>query len=565
MLALTLNPGFVPLLAAFLVLAAPRGLRAPTMAGAALLALWLLLDHEFGAASAMAQMGLPVVLLNLDALNRIFGIALLLALIIVAIYSGARRNRYEDAAILLMCGGAVSALFVGDLISFVASASLAWPSSAWLVFCSTLEDANRAGGRLLIWHGLEGLLFLVGVAFHLSSGAQSAVLGRLDVATIGGGFIFAALMIRVGAPFAHVWLKDSVSHASPVGGVALTAMSTMLGVYGLARFFPGEPLLMPIGAAMIAIGAFYAAAEDDLRRAGAYGLMAQTGVCVALIGDGAPLAMAAAEGTAFTAIFAFMALQATLGAVVERVGAAARVSALAGLSRAMPITSFLLVGAGLAVSAAPGFALYATHTVALQATAEWEKLWLWTLIAALPAVLLVSLMLRIVLAAYRPLARPPRMHEAPYSMLLGAGLATFFCISVGLAPRWLYGLMPAELSFDAFAIDRLAPQLELLGVAGLLGVAFRVFGLSPKANFAQLLDIDALYRGPLASAGRWSGVLMLRAYGAWQELSRRVARAIAAAVEGWISRCDRPYATSIASFVQIAVISGVLGLMLFAR
>lgn len=565
MLALTLNPGFVQLIAAFLVLAAPRAFRAPLMAASAILALWLLLDHEFGAASAMAQMGLPVVLLNLDALNRIFGIAMLLALIIVSIYSGARRNRYEDAAILVMCGGAVSALFVGDLVSFVAAASLAGLAAAWLVFCSTLEDASRAGARLLIWHGLEGLLFLVGVAFHLSAGAESSVYARLDIASIGGGFIFAALMIRVGAPLAHVWLKDSVSHASPTGALALTAMTTMLGVYALARFFQAEPILMPIGAAMVVIGAFYAAAEDDLRRAGAYAFMAQTGVCVALIGDGGPLAMAAAEGTAFTAIFAFMALQATLGAVVERVGGAARVSALAGLSRAMPITSFLLIGAGLAVSAAPGFALYATHTVALQATAEWDKVWLWALIAALPAVLFVSLALRIILAAYRPVARPPRMNEAPFSMLLGAGLATFFCISVGLAPRWLYGLMPAELSFDAFALDRLAPQLELLGVAGLFGIAFRVLGLSPKPSFAQLLDIDALYRGPLAAAGRWGGVLMLRAYGAWQELSRRVAQAISGAVAGWVSRCDRPYATSIASFVQLAVIGGVLGLMLFAH
>lgn len=561
MLALTLNPGFVPILAALLLLAAPQNFRAPIMAGAAVLALWLLLDHEFGAASAMAQMGLPVVLLNLDALNRIFGIALLIALIAVSIYSSGRRDRYEDSAILLMFGGAVSALFVGDLVSFVAAASLAGLAASWVVFCSSLEDAGRAGGRLLIWHGLEGMLFLVGVALHLSAGAESSVFARLEIASMGGIFIFAALMIRVGAPLAHVWLKDAISHASATGGAALSATTTMLGVYALARFFPAEPVLMFIGAAMMAIGSFYAAAEDDLRRAGAYGLTAQTGVCLALIGYGSPLAMAAAEGAAFAAIFAFVAYQAVMGAVVERTRSA-HVSGFLGLSRAMPITSLLLLGAGLAVSAAPGLALYATHAAALEAFAQWETLWLWAMLAMVPGVMFISLALRPMLVAYRPIGRPVRMNEAPFSMLLGAGLATFFCVSVGTAPRWLYDLMPAQLSFQPFALDRVAPQLELLGVAGLVGIAFRVFGVAPRDLPIRLLDIDSLYRGPLAGAGRWSGVLMLRAYGAWQDFSRRVAKIVSDGAEAWVSRCDRPYAASIASFVQLATIGGALALML---
>lgn len=564
MLTLSLNPGFVPILAALLLLAAPRGLRAPTMAAAAIGALWLLLDHEFGAAAAMAQMGLPVVLLNLDALNRIFGIALLIALIPISIYASARPNRYEDSAILLMFGSAVSALFVGDLISFVAAASLAGLAASWVVFCSPLEDASRSGARLLIWHGLEGMLYLVGVALHLSAGAEASVFARMEIASLGGAFIFAALLIRVGAPMAHVWLKDVVAHASPVGSAALSATTTMLGVYALARLFPAEPVLMFIGAGMIVIGAFYLAAEDDLRRAGAYALTAQTGICVALIGYGSPLAMAAAEGASFAAIFAFVAYQATLGGIVDRTGAA-RISGFVGLSRAMPFTSFLLLGAGLAVAAVPGFALYATHAVALEAFAQWETIWLWAMTAFVPGVTFVCLALRPTLSIYRPLPRPMRMNEAPFPMLLGAGLATFFCLSVGMAPRWLYDLMPAQLSFQPFELDRLAPQLQLFGVAGLVAIGFRVTAVMPRDLPIQLLDIDALYRGPLASAGRWAGVLLLRVYGGWQDLSRRAARAAATAAQAWISRCDRPYAASISSFVQLTSIAVALAVLLLVH
>lgn len=562
MMAVTLNPGFVLILAALLILAAPFRMRAAAMALAGVVALWLLLDHEFGAAAAVAQMGLPVVLLNLDALNRIFGIALLIAILIIALYSRSRRNLYEDAAILLLAGGSVSALFVGDLLSFVGAASLSGLAAAWIVFASPIEGANRAGVRLLIWHGLEGLLFVLGVAFRLSAGAESSVFSRLDASSIDGALIFAALMIRLGAPFAHVWLKDAVSHASSAGGAALSVFTTMLGAYALARLFPGEPLLMPAGAAMIAIGAFYACAEDDMRRAAAYATMAQTGVCVALIGVGTPLALAAAEGHAFALIFAACATQMTLGAMLERTGSAPRVSEVAGLGRAMPITTFLCWGSALALAGAPGFALYATQAVALEAAAQWSAMWLWALSFSAAAVLLAGLTLRFGLALHTPVRPPKPLAEAPFTTMLGSGLALFFCVSIGLAPRWLYDLMPAALAFDPFALERLAPQLELFGAAGATFVVLRWVGAAPKPRRVNLMDLDALYRGPVASAGRWAGVLMLRAYGAWQVATAKAADRAASAVQIMARRFDKPYAPRFAAAAQLAAFAALLLIML---
>lgn len=561
MLAFSLNPGFVPILAGLMVLALPRGLRPPAMGLSAVAAIILLLDREFGAAAVIEQMGLPVVPLRLDALNRIFGIAMLLALTIISIYSSARRNRYEDAAILILCGASVSALFVGDLVSFVAAASLAGLAAAWVVSASPLAGAARAGARLLIWHGLEGLLFLVGVAFHLSAGAESSILTQLSLSQIGGGFVFAALLIRVGAPFAHVWLKDVVSHASPAGAAALTSFTTMLGVYALARMFPAEPLLTFVGAAMIIVGALFAAASDDLRSAGAYAQTAQTGVCVALVGIGSPLALAAAEAHAFAFMFAFLAFAMALGAVVERTGAA-RVSGMLGLWRAMPITCVLMVGAALTAAAVPGLAVYATHAVALEAAAQWELRWLWLLIAALPAAVFLALALRSTLAAHGVQATPRRFAEAPFTMLLGSGLAFFFCLSIGMAPGWLYGLMPTELTFQPFALDRTAPQLELLGACGLVFILARAVRLSAKEHDARTLDVDAFYRGPVAAAGRWAGVLLLRIYGAMQAITDRLASGGAGRLENWVRNLDRPYATPGAALANLVCVAGVLVLVL---
>lgn len=559
--ALTLNPGFVLLLAAFVALAAPRSVRSPLIVGAAIAALWLLLDYEFGAAAAMAQMGLPVVLLNIDALNRIFGIALIIALVAIGIYTGGRRSRFEDAGILTLSGAAISALFVGDMVSFAGTLSLSGLAAAWIVFVSPLGGANRAGVRMLVWQGLEGLLFLVGIAFHLSAGAAGSVLSQLDVRTIGGAFMFTALLIRVGAPLAHVWIRDVISHASPAGGGALSAFAPWVGVYALARLFPAEPLLTPIGVAMVVVCAVFAITEADLRRAGAYAMTMQIGVCVALIGIGSPLALAAAEGHAFAVILAFVALQLALGALVQRLGGAFKVT-VAGAARALPLTALLIVGAGLAVSSAPGFALYATQAVVIEALSEWQSRWIWLIMWCAPALTFAGLALRTILTIYAHSEVRSAPGETPFPMLLGAGLALFFCVSVGAAPRWLYGLMPAELTFQAFALDRLGPAAQMLGAAGL------VFLLAPRVaamRNAHLLDVDSLYRGPLTAFARGLGAIALRGVDSWRRLGDHMGAAMGRALQATVALCDRPYKPGPNAAIELAVVSGLLALAMLMR
>ncbi|MBL8538017.1 MAG: hypothetical protein JNM59_11495 [Hyphomonadaceae bacterium] len=554
---LTLNPGFVLIIASFLILAAPRFARPWLIAAAAIVAFTVLLGREFGAATAVAQMGLPVVFLSLDALNRIFGIAVLITLMTLAPYSAARRHGVEDAAILLLAGGALSALFVGDLVSFVAAFTLAGLASAWVVLASPLEGSNPAGARLLIWQGIEGLLLLVGVAFHLVSN-QDLALTRLNAGTISGAFILSALLIRTGAPLAHVWFKDAVAYASPLGAAASAAFTTLIGVYALARMFPSEPALTWIGGAMIVLGAVYAVAEPNLRRAAAYAQTAQTGVCVALIGVGSPIALAGAEGHAFAVMIAFAALQMLLGGVVRQRGDA-RMEQIDGLAGDMPLTAVLLVVSGLAVSAAPGTSLFATQTVALDAFGHWDWTPLWALTMALPAVIFAKFVLRIAVAAYRPRIALAARNEAPFVMSLGISLALFFCITVGLAPTWLYDLMPADLSFDPFAVHNVASQAQLLGVGGCVYLLLHVSAARlTAASPARLLDADAFYSGPLAKVagrlGRWG----LTVYDTVQSAMEGLAKGAGRLGLRWIAYWDRPFSQVWGTLAQPAALALLL-------
>jgi multicomponent Na+:H+ antiporter subunit D len=230
----------------------------------------------------------------------------------------------------------------------------------------------------------------------------------------------------------------------------------------------------------------------------------------------------------------------------------------------MPISAVLLLACGLAVSAVPGLALFASQAASLEAAAQWDLRWLWAIIWAAPAVLLVALLLRPALAIYTPTGEVRPIKEAPFSMLLGAGLALFLCFAVGLAPRWLFDLMPAQIAFEPFELDRVTPQFQLLGAAGIAFLALRAARAAPRELDVRLLDIDALYRGPLAGAGRWAGVLALRVYGAWQSWTRRVSGAAGHSLAALARACDRPYAqagTAAATFFCLAAMLLVMFLV----
>ena len=59
-----------------------------------------------------------------------------------------------------------------------------------------------------------------------------------------------AFGIKCAFPFLHNWLTDAYPEATPTGTVFLSAMTTKVAVYALARGFPGTEVLIYIGAAM---------------------------------------------------------------------------------------------------------------------------------------------------------------------------------------------------------------------------------------------------------------------------------------------------------------------------
>ena len=111
----------------------------------------------------------------------------------------------------------------------------------------------------------------------------------------------------------------------------LSAFTTKLAIYTLARGFAGTEYLIWIGAVMTAFPVFFAVIENDLRRVLAFSLNNQLGFMVVAIGIGSELAINGAVAHAFAHIIYKSLLFMSMGAVLYRVGTA-KASELGGLT-----------------------------------------------------------------------------------------------------------------------------------------------------------------------------------------------------------------------------------------
>lgn len=563
MTAITLNPGFALLLGALLALTAPQGWRGAIALAASFGALALAFTPSFGEHAAFAQIGLRVVPLRLDALSQTFGVLFALVSIMLALHGADARVRAETGALLVLAGGALSAVYAGDFLSFVAAAELSTLAAVALLLLREDWAAQETGMRLLGWQALSSILFLSGAAFSIGM-TGAAEFARLSPATPGGAFILLALGVKAGFPIAHVWLKEALPRASAAGGAAIAAFTTMLGVYGLARGYGGEPVLVVIGLAMAILPAIYAMAEDDLRRALAYGLVAQTGVMVAAIGIGSPLAMAAAAAHAFATTLAFVVLAMALGAVKDRTGTA-RASELGGLARAMPATAALASVAALSIAGAPFTAGFASLALVFDAMAQAQRpLAYYALIAAVGA----GVAHTAVKLPYAAFFAPPRQRPPAPALFGAAQLAMLFAavliVGLGAAPSWLYAFLPPDpIRFSPYDWGRFMTHLQLGIFAALAVAAARLAKLYPVERPGDLRDLDRLIHGPLWKLVQRGAGALAALHVVWRAGEARTADVATRFASRWTALSDRPTRRLAADVVWVlAVLAGFMALSL---
>ena len=430
---------------------------------------------------------------RLDALSRVFGLIFLIASALGNLYAlGDDVDKLQRSAALAYAGGAIAAVFAGDMITLFIFFEVAAVASVFLIWARRTERAFAAGMRYLIFQIGAGVILLAGLLIH-SSVTGSIDFDKLGLEAPGGILILIAFGIKSAFPLVHNWLQDAYPEATISGTVILSGFTTKLAIYALARSYAGTEILIWIGAVMAIFPIFYAIIENDLRRVLTYSLNNQLGFMVVGIGIGTEMALNGTVSHAFVHILYKALLLMSMGAVLLRTGTC-NGTELGGLVKTMPWTAaFCIVGAASA-SAFPLFSGFISKSMIITAAGEQGYWIIWLILLFASAGVLYHSGIRIPYFAFFSEDKGHRVQEAPWPMLAAMGAAAFLCIIIGVFPAPLYAMLPFSVDYVPYTAYHVINQLQLLMFAALAFTVLKLIKIYPSDTRGINLDTDGVYR-----------------------------------------------------------------------
>ena len=430
---------------------------------------------------------------RLDKLSRVFGLIFLIASALGNLYAlGDDVDKLQRSAALAYAGGAIAAVFAGDMITLFIFFEVAAVASVFLIWARRTERAFAAGMRYLIFQIGAGVILLAGLLIHVSV-TGSIDFDKLGLEAPGGILILIAFGIKSAFPLVHNWLQDAYPEATISGTVILSGFTTKLAIYALARSYAGTEILIWIGAVMAIFPIFYAIIENDLRRVLTYSLNNQLGFMVVGIGIGTEMALNGTVSHAFVHILYKALLLMSMGAVLLRTGTC-NGSELGGLVKTMPWTAaFCIVGAASA-SAFPLFSGFISKSMIITAAGEQGYWIIWLILLFASAGVLYHSGIRIPYFAFFSEDKGHRVKEAPWPMLVAMGAAAFLCIIIGVFPAPLYAMLPFSVDYVPYTAYHVINQLQLLMFAALAFTVLKLIKIYPSDTRGINLDTDWVYR-----------------------------------------------------------------------
>ncbi len=524
-------PPFVVFFAAAALCAVTKGhvrravlLVAPLVSGA------LVFGLEEGTAIGWSLLGYELVPFRVDRLSLLFGYLFSLAAFLANLYAlhldDEDRATTQHTAAMLYAGSAMGAVFAGDLITLFIFWELLALTSVFLVWARGTESSYRAGFRYLVLHVLSGVLLLSG-ALMLAHDTGSLDFGHIGVESAAGWVILVALGVKAAFPLLHSWITDAYPEGTPTGTVFLSAFTTKVAVYALARGFAGSEVLVYVGVVMTCFPIFYAVIENDLRRVLSYSMINQIGFMVTGIGIGSALALNGAVAHAFADVIFKGLLFMSMGAVLKMAGTA-KGSELGGLYKTMPITATFCVIGAMTISAFPLFSAFITKSMVMAAALEEGFVWIWPFLLFASAGVLEHAGIKIPYFAFFAHDSGIRAKEPPRNMLAAMGLAAALCIVIGTFPDLLYSLLPFEAEYHPYDLTHVLTQTQILVFGALAVLVLIKAGIYPPETPSVNIDVEWTYR--------WLGPRIVRGVGGAVAYVDWAARST---VMGWVKRLIR--------------------------
>ena len=519
-----LHPALIYLAGAALLPFVPNGkLRAFALLLVPLIGTALLLTTPYGTTIQYTLFGETLTAFRLDRLSFVFSLIFSVAAFLSLLYAWHVRDTMQQVAALAYSGSAIGAVLAGDLITLFVWWEGTAIASVFLIWARRTEGSYHTGMRYLIIQIASGVVLLAGAVVHYRE-TGSLAFDAFSLDGTGAWLILLAFGIKCAFPLLHNWLQDSYPAATITGTVVLSAFTTKLAIYALARGFAGTDILIPIGATMTLFPIFFAVIENDLRRVLTYSLNNQLGFMVVGIGVGSELAINGTAAHAFSHILYKSLLFMSVGAVLFRTGTA-KGSDLGGLYKTMPYTMIFCVIGAASISAFPLFSGFISKSMILSAAAKDGHFVVWMILLFASAGVFHHSGIKIPYFAFFAHDSGKRPKEAPWNMLLAMGLTAFLCIAIGVWPNALYGILPFDVKYNPYTTTHVITQFQLLFFSAIAFGTLMRTGIYPPELRSINLDTDWTYR---KIAPAISGFVILLVSASWDELKRGVSFALSA-------------------------------------
>ncbi len=487
-----LPPALFFLAAAAIAPFLPKGLRKAVLLAAPLLALvtvWFLPEGTSWHYSLFNQ---DLTFLKVDRLNRVFGLIFSIVSVLAVLFAFQNDDRLEQSSALVYAGSALGVTFAGDFFTLYVFWELMAIASTFVILAARDKIARNAAFRYVLIHLTGGLFLLAGIILRLQETASLDV-DFVGLSGLSSWLIFIGIAVNAAIPPLHSWLKDAYPAASYSGAVFLSAFTTKSAVYVMARTFPGTDVLIILGAVMTFVPIFYAVLENDIRSVLSYSLINQVGFMMVGIGIGTPLAINGAVAHAFAHILYKGLLFMSAGAVLYRTGKI-RCTDLGGLYKYMPITCICCIVGAASISAFPLFSGFVSKSMIVSAAGHEHLTIVWLILMFASAGVFHHAGIKVPFFIFFGHDSGLRPKEAPWNMTLAMGIASAFCIGVGIFPKPLYNLLPYAVDYIPYTADHVVGQLQLLMFGALAFALLMLSAIYPAEIRAINLDTDWVYR-----------------------------------------------------------------------
>ncbi|MEM8672510.1 MAG: NADH-quinone oxidoreductase subunit M [Cyanobacteria bacterium P01_G01_bin.67] len=418
--------------------------------------------EPIGLSYSLAVDGLSLPLLVLNSL-----------LTIIAIFSigeNVERPRLYYSLLLLINAGITGALAAQNLLLFVIFYEIELIPFYLMIAIWGGAKRGYAATKFLLYTAVSGLLVLaafLGIGFL--NGATSfdyetittqglSLTTQLILLTV----LLVGFGIKIPLVPLHTWLPDAYTEASPAVTILLGGILAKLGTYGLIRFglqlFPNTwsivaPGLAVIGTVSVLYGALSAIAQKDIKRMVAYSSIGHMGYILVAVAAGTQLSILGAVAQMIGHGLILALLFHLVGIVERKVGTRDLdvLNVLMNPIRGLPLTSGLLIMAGMASAGIPGLVGFVAEFIIFQGSFSTFPIptLLCIIASGLTAVYFVILLNRTCFGkldnnlAYYPTVS--RSESIPALVLTG------IILFLGIQPNWL--LRWTEPTTDLLAVN----------------------------------------------------------------------------------------------------------------